>query len=150
MELKIEKEKVLKAAKKCAAGKEILEELFPDAFKKRRWDEIISYEIACEEQPVHRDDIIYETDSDDVVAYKMLKHIIIVVNDAPAFPNWEDSNQKKWTPIFNRASGFRFRASAYIYDGTRSCCGSRLCIIDQTRSDFMGKTHTKLYERFYH
>lgn len=146
--LQIEKSKVLSVAKNYPYGKEFLEELFPEAFRKRSWDEIISYEIACEEQPVHPDDIIHETDSDDVVAYKMLKHIIKCVNPSDFIADFTNTTQKKWTPIFNGASGFRFQFSYCYYVSASTDCGSRLCLMDEARSDFMGKTHIKLYERF--
>lgn len=66
-------------------------------------------------------------------------------------PDWNDSNERKWTPWFdmevdeNNPSGFRFDGSYYGYTDTYSAGGSRLCYRTENESDWHAKKHLEKY-----
>lgn len=64
-------------------------------------------------------------------------------------PDFDNISQQKWAPWFSGGhSGFRFLDSGYAHAGSVPLLGSRLCLSDEKRSDFMGKTFTSIYKRF--
>jgi len=148
MEIKIDKSKILAEANSCDAVKQALMRIAPNAFKKKDWIEIESYEDCVEMRPVDEDDIIYPTDRPHIVAFKQLCHITKTVN-GDFVADFENPNQKKWEQIFaSSGSGFGFSSSTYIFGGRATYAGSRLCCENQPKSDFIGKNFTKLFQLF--
>jgi len=86
----------------------------------------------------------------DEIAYKKLKLITRVANTDPVTgktwtPDWKNTDQKKWFPIFNLSSGCGFADSTYDYDYSDTSVGSRLCFETKEKSDFIAKQFIKLY-----
>ncbi len=107
MEIKIEKSKIIAEANNCTAVKEALMRLAPDAFKKKGWKDVDSYETACEMRLVDEEDRLYDTDSLYIRSLKKLFHIRKAM--APDFiPDYSNSDQKKWYGWFDLSSSCRF------------------------------------------
>ncbi len=150
MNLNIEKTEAKKLFPECPEWfQKILKENFGEnVFKKRSWNEITTYEIACEECPVDDDDKIYDTDAPHIVSLKKLDHITKVVNG-----DWKadiyNTNQKKWYQIFKvlaSGSGFDFAGSVSVCDISYSGVGSRLSCETEEKSDFIGKQYLDLFK----
>lgn len=113
MSLKIEKEKAKKLYPDVPGWfKQDLEKEFGKAtFIKRKFNEIQSFEDACEELGISTAQF-FGTETPDEVAYKKLKVIVKAINQG-WIPDWNNTNQRKWFPWFNLSSGFGFSGSYY-------------------------------------
>ena len=155
----------IKAMENLKLAKSTAKKLFPDApewfktvlvstfgkdiSKKRNFTDIKTYEDAIDEMPIDEENIIYQTDSVDIIAYKKLKHIIKVVNGPDFIVDWTNGNQKKWYPWFNiLPSGFGFSDSSYRCTHSATAVGSRLCLESDEKATHMGTQFTNLYELF--
>jgi hypothetical protein len=151
MELKIKKE----TAKKIYADapeslKEILVETFGrECFHKRKYDDIKTFDDACEELGLTQEDLlnIKNTDTPDEVAYKKLKIVIKAINQG-WIPDWNNSNQRKWWPYFSLSSGFGFSDAYYSYDFANSTVGSRLCFESEEKATYTANQFLDLYKEF--
>lgn len=150
MELKLEK----KTAKKLypeAPGwfQKVLNETFgSDIFRKRSFDEIKTFEDACDELGIEIPTSLFsDLDTPDEIAYKKLKVIVKAINQGWE-PDWSNTNQKKWWPWFNLSSGFGFSDSNYGYPYTVTAVGSRLCFESEKKSDYTANQFVDLYEQF--
>jgi hypothetical protein len=152
MNLKIKKE----TAKKLYAEspewfKEQLTEVFgEECFRKRRFDEIKTFEDACEALGITNDSCkpIFDVEEDpDEIAYKKLKVIVKAINQGWT-PNWTNADQKKWWPYFVLSSGFGFSYSDFIFDYPNTSVGSRLCFESKEKSDYAAKQFLDLYQQF--
>ena len=116
---------------------------------KKHFKDIKTYEDAIDEMPTDEENIIYPTDSVDVVVYKKLKHIIKVVNGPDFIVDWTNNNQKKWYPYFKVVpSGFGFSGSCYDCTCTFTDVSSRLCLESDEKATHVGTQFTNLYELF--
>jgi hypothetical protein len=129
--------------------RKILDETFsPDLFKKRSFDEIKTFEDACEELGIENiSSLLNENDTTDEIAYKKLKVIVRAINQGWE-PDWSNTSQKKWWPWFILSSGFGFSRSLYYCACTNSTVGSRLCFESEKKSDYAAKQFIDLYEQF--
>ena len=152
MELKLEK----KTAKKLYPEspdwfRKVLTETFGiDCFKKKSFEDIKTFEDACEELGITNDSCrpIFDDEEDpDEIAYKKLKVIIKAINQGWT-PDWENTDQRKWWPYFNLSSGFGFSHSTCYYDFTVTHVGSRLCFESEEKSNYTAKQFIELYEQF--
>ena len=134
--------------------KQLLTENFNNVSSKSfNYTDIKTYEDAIDFKEVDKENILYSTDSIDVIAYKKLKHIVSVINDANFKASYTDSSQKKWYPYFEirNSSGcavFGFRVSTYGYGVTYTYAGSFLVLDCQEKAVYMGKQFTSLYEAY--
>lgn len=65
-------------------------------------------------------------------------------------PDFKNLNQYKYTPWFYHeagSSGFRF--DGYVFWGSVSAVGSRLCFISREVAEYVGKTFEKLYKEYF-
>lgn len=145
MELKIDKKRVLSAAEKYSSAKDVLKELFPDAFNKTDFRDIKTFEDACEVLELDPTELFSEIDTLDEIAYKKLKVIVKAINQGWS-PEWNNSNQRKWHPWFNLSSGFGFSFSGYHYGRTSTYFGSRLCFESEEKSNYAANQFIQLYE----
>lgn len=63
------------------------------------------------------------------------------------WPDWNDSNEYKYFPIFNCSSGFGFEYSYAFCWSANSAVGSRLCFKNEKLSMYAGKTITAVYKK---
>lgn len=148
MELKIDKQRVLSAADKCSTVKEVLRELFPEAFKKTDFKSIKTFEDACESLDINPSDInFFAADSLDETAYKKLKIIAKAINQGWK-PDWNNTNQQKWWPYFNLSSGFGFSFSGFGYGRAFASVGSRLCFESEAKANYAGQQFLSIYKDF--
>ena len=82
--------------------------------------------------------------SKDTIAYEKIKIVVYVIN-GDWTPDYSDSSQLKWTPIFNLSSGCRFHTSFDLYSYSCTVAGVRLCFESKEKSNFAGKTFEPLY-----
>lgn len=117
------------------AFKTLLEENFgKKAFAKDIIDrigdfkDVLAYHGITEQE---FNDDTFDLDHDEM-CYKALKLIVAAYNEGWT-PNWKDSNEKKWQPVFNMAhpTGFGFSHSFYFYLYSRTYVGSRLCFKEE-------------------
>jgi hypothetical protein len=152
MELKIEKKTARRLFPESPEWfREVLTETFgKDCFAKRKFEDIKTFEDACEELGIVNNSCrpIFDDEEDpDEIAYKKLKVIIKAINQGWV-PDWTDGNQRKWYPWFNLSSGFGFSVSDCDYVGTVTCVGSRLCFETEAKSNYCAKQFIDLYEQF--
>ena len=118
-------------------------------------DQFTSFEEAYDlsDESTKIECAIFKTDTPDVVAFKKLKLIVRLANTDPLTgevwkPNFQDSNQRKWFPVFVLSSGFGFSDSYYYCGHAHTDVGSRLCFENQHNSDIIAKRFIDLYEVF--
>ena len=64
-------------------------------------------------------------------------------------PNWDDSNERKYSIYFSlSSSGSGFSYSGCNYDYAYSPVGSRLVYIDHETAEYVGRTFTKEYSYY--
>jgi hypothetical protein len=148
MNLKIEKETAQRVYPQSPRWfQELLEETFgKNAFQKKQFDEIKTYEDACEELGISTEQF-FPADDPDEIAYKKLKIIVKAINQG-WIPDWDNTNQRKWYPWLNLSSGFGFLHTGYGYGHTHSDVGSRLCFESEEKARYAGNQFTKLYKDF--
>jgi hypothetical protein len=149
MELKIKKETAKEIYKESSnALKKILEETFgKDYFKNKTFDEIKTFEDACEVLDIDPDSVITDQDTTDEAAYKKLKIVAKALTQGWT-PDWNNSNQYKWYPYFNLSSGFGFSAAHYDYVDASTTVGSRLCFESEEKAKYAGNQFLQLYKEF--
>jgi hypothetical protein len=132
----------LKAILDCTFGQE--------AFKvKKSFDQILTIDDVFEATGADRTDPKYHQGAPDEIAYHLLKLLPLALNPVGWKPDYNDDNQRKWSPWFYMDSpGFRFDDSLYGLTGAGSTGGSRLCYASEKISDHAGRTFVKLYEQF--
>lgn len=132
----------LKAILNCSFGEE--------AFKvKKPFNEIVTLDDVFEAAGVDPTNPQYHTGEPDEVAYRILKLLPLALNPIGWKPDWNNSNQYKWSPWFKMDKpGFRFDGSRCAYAGTVSTGGSRLCFASEEISDHAGKTFVRIYEQW--
>ena len=109
---------------------------------------IKTYDDAVEARPVDDDDIIYETDSPHIVAYKKICHIIKTINNGWT-PDWSDDDQRKYFPWFEVSpSGSGFSVPLYDSYCTLSCVGSRLLTDSSEKALYMANQFQDLYVQY--
>lgn len=123
-----------------------LEEKFgKETFVENEFEKIKTVEDACKVLGINMGDVISEKDSADEIAYKMLK----VVRNAVTknwIPDWNNSNQPKWFPVFRLSSGFGFSYSHCDFTHTSTHVGSRLCFQTEEQSNYVANQFTELYK----
>lgn len=115
-------------------------------FIKNEFENIKTFEDACNALGVNPDEVYNEKDLPDEIAYKKLKVIVKAINKSWV-PDWNNGDERKWWPWFNLSSGFGFSGSNYDYASTYTTVGSRLCFKTEEQSDFAAMQFIDLYEQ---
>lgn len=149
MELKIKKETAKKLFPECPQWfQDVLTENFgKECFAKRKFNEIKTFEDACEELQIDPANVFFVGDTDDERAYKKLKIVVRAINQGWV-PNWNNTNERKWWPYFNLSSGFGFSDSDCDYGHTFTAVGSRLCFESEEKSNYCATQFIELYKQF--
>jgi hypothetical protein len=63
-------------------------------------------------------------------------------------PDWNNSNQVKYYPWFEMGGSSGFRYLDYVFWGSYSAVGSRLCFKSSKLAEHVGKKFTELYKQF--
>jgi len=140
--LKVERKLVKTLYKK---GNKEVKDLLMDNFGNEMFltnitDRVTSFEDACQESGFSPLEVYCAADSKDEKAYKKLKLIATLLREEWV-PDWNDSGQRKWFPVFkySSGSGFDFSYSYYYYGYTYSGVSSRLCFPTEELTDYFGK-----------
>jgi len=129
--------------------KEVLEENFgKELFTKRSFEDIKTFEDACEELGIDPETVTLKNDSSDEVAYKKLKVVVRAINQGWV-PDWDNKSQYKYWPWFNLSSGSGFSFSCSCYGYASTYVGSRLCFESEAKSDYAAKQFNELYKQFF-
>jgi len=85
----------------------------------------------------------------DELAYKELKLEAKAIR-GDWEPDWVDSRQKKWFPVFywSPGVGFVFTHSFYYYDDSATNSGSRLCFPNKEQADHFGKQFIEIHRKY--
>jgi hypothetical protein len=128
--------------------KELLIENFGQKhFTKHDFRDIRTFKDACEEIGIDGGTVLHNEDTEDEIAYKMLKVIVKAINQGWS-PDWTNGNQQKWHPWFMLSSGFGFVGSYCYSVVANASVGSRLCFETKEKSDYCAKQFIDLYEKF--
>lgn len=106
--------------------KELIEEFGESTFIEKDLETIKTFEDACRKLFLDPESVTKPEDTSDEAAYKKLKVVTKAVNGS-WIPDWNNDSRRKWYPRFNLSSGFGFSHSGYLWSGTNTHVGSRLC-----------------------
>ena len=148
MEMTLEKAKAIYPTSPDWFKKELTAEFGAKAFEKRTFEDIRTFEDACEELGIDPQTVVHENDTPDEAAYKKLKIVVRAINQGWT-PDWNNSNQYKWWPYFNLSSGSGFSRTGSDYDFGLTCVGSRLCFESEAKSNYAAKQFNELYKQFF-
>lgn len=149
MKLKLKRSEVKRLHKESTEwGQKVLEESAGEEFfKKRNFDDIKTFEDACEELGIDPETVTQENDTPDEVAYKKLKIVVAAINQGWV-PDWDNKSQYKYWPWFNLSSGSGFSSSDSVCYCTLTGVGSRLCFESEAKSNYAAKQFSELYKQF--
>lgn len=123
-----------------------------------KFNQLKTFEDACAVESLDPKTVIPDfscypqQDRKSMIAHAKLVIIIRAANriandDKPWFPDFNDSNQWKYYPWFEKtSSGFRFSADDYWL--TYSSVGSRLCFISSEVAEYIAETFIALYNEY--
>jgi len=144
MELKIDD---VKAKKLYPEAPEWFKKELEEKFSKYLFLPKVYEKIKTFEDALKGSDVIVEfnNDSDDEIAYKKLKVIVSAINNGWK-PDWNNSDERKWFPVFILSSGFGFDDSSYGYALAGTGVGSRLCFQSEEQSDYAANQFIEIYK----
>ena len=147
--LKIDKNKAVRLFREVPKWfQEMLINTFgKETFSGKITDRIKSFDDICNEVGVDPDGFIGMPGTPDEIAYKKIKLITSVLNEGVIL-DWNNSNQQKWYPYFNLASGSGFSGSRSTYDCTFTSVGSRLCTDTSEKAQYIAKQFEAEYIDF--
>lgn len=115
---------------------------------------ITSYEDACKAlnvQPINEDvfNVFPKEDRRSMIAYHKLTVIIRALNKG-WLPDWENTNERKFYPIFRYASaGLSYANTYHAATNTSTLLGSRLCFSSSTLAEYAAEHFADLYRDYY-
>lgn len=151
MSLTIEKQKAKKLYPEAPEWlrKELEEEFGVDYFKVADFERIETFDDACRAcgttEAEFNEKFAKLGLDDDTLKYEMIKIVAKAIR-GDWKPDWNNSNQRKWFPVFLLSSGFGFSYSAYYITLTDSRVGSRLCFETCEQSDHAGNQFLSIYK----
>ena len=115
---------------------------------------IKTFEEACEKtgrNPNALPDVsmLPKADREAVIAYYKLMVIAEALNDDKDFPNWDDDDQYKYYPWFAMDSARGFSCVGYVFVGSISLVGSRLCFKSIELTRYAGTQFVELYKLYF-
>ena len=148
MELRINKETAKKLYPDVPEWfrQDLVKEFGKKTFQKRHFTDIKTLEDACEELDIPTP-YFNGTETRDEFVYRALKIVVKAINQGWT-PDWNNTDQRKWSPWFNLSSGFGFSYSYYSYDYTDATVGSRLCFESEEKSNYSAKQFIEMYKEF--
>jgi hypothetical protein len=126
---------------------QMINEFGAECFKPKEFEDIKTYEDACEKLNIDPIKELSGIDRTDEIAYRKLKVIARAINNG-WLPNWSNTDQRKWFPYFVLSSGFGFSVSIYDCDLTDAGVGSRLCFETSEQAVYAGQQFTEIYKDF--
>lgn len=123
-----------------------------------KYQDIKTFEDACKALNIDTElpqvSMLPEKHQKSIIAFYMLTTVIEAVNDGWA-PDWSDIEQPKYFAYFGieadeehpAGSGFSDSYSCYYYD--ISVVGSRLCLKDRDRVNYVNQQFEQLYKDYF-
>ena len=122
--------------------------------KKPKFDykKIKTFEDACEAlgiDPTKLPELtlLSEEFVKPIVSYYKLVIVYKAINNGWK-PDWSNGSQYKYYPWFGLSSGFGFSCSDYVYAGTDTYVGSRLCTDTREKAGYIAKQFEALYQEY--
>ena len=153
MELKIDDNKAKKLYPEAPDWfkKELEEKFSKDLFLLKVFEKIKTFEDArkCVEISDNVKNLLeYNGIDRDMISSQAHAKLIIIakaINNGWK-PDWNNTDQRKWFPVFILSSGFGFVGSDYNYAYANSYVGSRLCFQSEEQSDYAGTQFIEIYK----
>jgi hypothetical protein len=145
----IKKDNLLKAFNDASdSEKAYLKRLFPtDLILEKREEDVKTFEDACETEGIDPTDRKFTQGDPDDIAYQKLKVIKRAINPKGWTADWNNSNQRKWSPWFYMDKpGFRFYVAYYDITFTITSCGSRLCFSSEELATYAANQFLDIYK----
>lgn len=131
--------------------KQTLEDTFGKAFFSQSITERVkTYDDACAElgvEPIDEQAMLAAGFTEDEITYRKLKAITKALNEG-WYPDWNDSDERKWVPWFDASSGFAFDGTSYDYSDAGAGYASRLCFKTDALAEYAGRQFNDLYKAF--
>jgi hypothetical protein len=125
---------------------ELEKEFGADTLQKRKWDDIRTFEDACDALGILvPPDLTGEPP--DEIAYKKLKIVVKAINEGWK-PDWTNTNQRKWFPWFDLSSRFSFSGALCASEFGHAIVGSHLCFKSEEKAEYAGRQFVDLYKSF--
>ena len=156
MSLKINKQTALKLYPEAPGWfREVLNEKFGSGlFRKMEYTDIKTFDDACK--------VLGTTEEEfnekfaklglelDTLSYEKLKIIVGAINKLNNSwqPDWDNSSQNKYYPLFNLSSGSGFSDYDYASDSSYSDVGSRLCFGRCEECNYAANQFKSIYRDF--
>lgn len=135
--------------------KEMLIDSFgKEFFSQKITDRIKSYEDACADLGLDPEDLPFKNPKNNRQEADNAFHMLDVITESLLEGkklDWEDSDQRKWYPVFNNyssGSGFRFLGSNYVWSHSLADGGARLCVDTQEKADYSGNQFLPIWNKF--
>lgn len=117
-----------------------------------KYNEILSHEIAC--RVLERDANAFpdlsmrpEGQRNAITNYIKLLDIAEAINKVDGFtPDYNNTDQEKWFPVFDGSDGFAFSFSIFNFCSAYTYVGSRLSFRTEEIADFFGKQFNELHK----
>ena len=135
------------------SDKNLLTRLMPDIFKRKITDHVKTLDDALQIYKPSTNALIMLSysgvDEDCLATRSFLEATIIcdVLNEGWK-PNWDDSNERKWNPVFDMRAGVGFSRSHYDYWRTSTNVGSRLCFKSEELAKYAATQFVDIYKKF--
>jgi hypothetical protein len=136
--------------------KEMLIDSFgKEFFSQKITDRIKSYEDACADlglDPV--ESLPFKNPKNNRQEAENAFHMLDVITESLLEGkklDWEDSDQRKWYPVFSdysSDSGFRFMHSDNVWTRAYAYGGARLCVDTQEKADYLGTQFLPIWNKF--
>lgn len=135
--------------------KEMLNDSFgKEFFSQKITDRINSYEDACADLGLNPEDLPFKNPKNNRQEAENAFHMLDVITESLLEGkrlDWEDSDQRKWYPVFNNyssGSGFRFLYSIYGWAYAAASGGARLCVDTEEKSNHLGTQFLAIWNKF--
>lgn len=126
-----------------------LAEIARQTSKIKTYQDIKSFEIACEHQNI--DVCLFNSKLSGLTKSEIaLRKLKIIVKAIRSFTNWtpdfNNSNQEKWFVYFNAKCGFSYWRTTYC--ATSTPVPSALYTENSKQAEFLGTTHLDLFKDY--
>ena len=153
MELKIDDVKAKKLYPEAPDWfkKELEEKFSKDLFLPKFFEKIKTFEDACKCVEISdnvKNLLEYNGIDRDMISSQAHAKLIIIakaINNGWK-PDWNNTDERKWFPVFNLSSGFGFDDSYYYYTNTYTYVGSHLCFQSEEQSDYAATQFIEIYK----
>lgn len=114
-------------------------------------ERIKSYEDACEDQGEDVDSRPFKNPTTKKQHQSNAHWELMMISDALRGGkelDWDNSNQKKWSPYFDMRGNVSFRDTVYVYWASNCTASARLAVLDSETAEYFGKQFLSTWKIF--